>query len=163
MHARNTHRQAAYCSCLHACHRGSAKKQMRLSSPSGGEAEPSPPWQVCSGCAFTQPPPPRFGMEPASPGRLFVPRLCLRQRAGCLRTSPQNPVSPARWCLSPRPRRRQSLHHRSPSTVWGGPAIRRRGAQRKHVGSCIKVYASPMGMKREWKKSVPKGAILKGK
>ena len=38
---------------------GSAKKagvHLHLLA-TGGEAEPSPPWQVCPGCAFTQPPP----------------------------------------------------------------------------------------------------------
>lgn len=128
----------------------------------GGEAEPSPPWRVCPGCAFTQPPPILLRYGASFARQTFVPRLYLRQRAGCLRTSPQNPVSPARWCSSPRPRRRQSLHHRSPSIGWGGPSIRRRDARRKHVGSCIRVYASPMGMKREWKKSALKRAMLDG-
>lgn len=119
----------------------------------GGEAEPSPPWHVCLGCAFTQPPPKPLRYGAGLARQTFVPRLCLRQRAGCLRLPPQNPVSPARWCLSPRPRRRQALHHRSPSTGWGGPTIRRLGARRMHVGSCIKVYVVLRGMTRKWKSS----------
>lgn len=108
----------------------------------GGEAEPSPPWQVCLGYAFTQPPPTLLRYGAGLARQTFVPRLCLRQRAGCLRTSPQNPVSPARWWSSPRPRRRQLLHHRSPSTGWGGPSIRRHGARRVacrflHQSICI--------------------------
>lgn len=81
-------RNHAYCSFDQVCHSGSAQKQMHISSASGGEAEPSPPWQVCPGCAFTQPPPPRFGMEPASPDRHFASRLYLRQRVELLTASP---------------------------------------------------------------------------
>lgn len=66
----------------------SAKKQMHISSASGGEAEPSPPWQVCPGYAFTQPSPSCFGMEPASPDRHFASRLYLRQRVELLMASP---------------------------------------------------------------------------
>lgn len=54
----------------------------------GGEAEPSPPWHVCLGCAFTQPPPKPLRYGAGLARQTFVPRLCLRQRAGCLRTSP---------------------------------------------------------------------------
>jgi hypothetical protein len=112
------------------CHAGSAKKQMHISSASGGEAEPSPPWHVCLGCAFTQPPPPRFGMEPASPDRHFASRLYLRQRVELLAASPQCSMSPTPWRSAPRQRERQEPHHRSPSSDGAVLTIRRHCARR---------------------------------
>lgn len=100
---------------FYACHRGSAKKQVHISSASGGEAEPSPPWQVCPGYAFTQLSPPCFGVEPASPDRHLASRLYLRQRVELLTASPQCSISPMPWRSVPRQHGRQERHHRSPS------------------------------------------------
>jgi len=57
-----------------------------------------------------------YGMEPASPGRLSFRASAFASAPDVSELTPQNPVSPARWWSAPRPRRRQWLHHRSPST-----------------------------------------------
>ncbi|CAG2304656.1 hypothetical protein BCCR75502_03283 [Burkholderia sola] len=132
-------RNHAYCSFDQVCHSGSAQKQMHISSASGGEAEPSPPWQVCPGCAFTQPPPPRFGMEPASPDRHFASRLYLRQRVELLTASPQCSMSPTPWRSAPRQRERQGPHHRSPSSDGAALTTRRHCARRM---ACTSLHSS---------------------
>lgn len=71
-----------------------------------------------------------YGMEPASPGRLLFRASAFASAPDVSEHPPQNPVSPARWWSAPRPRRRQWLHHRSPSTGRGGPTIRRHCARR---------------------------------
>lgn len=62
---------------------------------SGGEAEPSPPWQSCPGCTFTQPPPPRFGMEPPRPTD-FSPRASIFASASSFSRLPPSARCPPR-------------------------------------------------------------------
>lgn len=136
---------------------GSAKKagEHLDSVATGGEAEPSPPWHVCPGYAFTQPPPKlRYGAGFAR--QTFVPRFCLRQRAGCLRTAPRIRC-PLRAGARTSPA--QAAMTTSPKPIsWMGrphyPAAFSRGGQ--HVASCIKVYVLRVSMKHQSKKSALK-------
>lgn len=104
----------------------------------GGEAEPSPPWQDCPGCAFTQPPPRPLRYGAGLARQTFASRLYLRQRVELLKATPQCSISLAPWRLVPRQRKRQLRHHRSPSSVTGRPSpsggIARGGW---HVRPCI--------------------------
>lgn len=128
----------------------------------GGVAEPSPPSQVCLGCTFTQPPPTlRYGAGVAR--QTFASRFCLRQRVEPLKTFPQSPISPEPWWMVPRRRERQLRHHRSPSSVTGRPLPTGGIARgRWYVRLCIRVYASPMVMKRKSKMYASKAAMLIG-
>lgn len=148
--------------CPLAYLQGSARKagEHLHSLATGGEAEPSPPRHGCPGCAFTQPPPTLLRYGAGLARQTFASRLYLRQRVELLKATPQCSISPAPWRLVPRQRERQLRHHRSPSSVTGRPSppggIARGGW---HVRPCIRVYASPVGMKCKSKKSAPKGAI----
>lgn len=137
------------------CSNGSARKAGEHLDrvATGGEAEPSPPQLGCQGYAFTQPPPTllRYGVGLAR--QTFVPRLYLRQRAGCLRTSPQNPMSPARWCsclvrAGGNYRIAEAYRVDRAAPLSGGFS---RGGQ--HVASCIKVYVARVSMNGESKNS----------
>lgn len=142
--------------------KGSARKagEHFQSLPTGGEAEPSPPWHKCLGCAFTQPPPTLLRYGAGLARQTFVPRLCLRQRARLLRTAPQNLVSPARWCSSPRPRGRQLPHQRSPSTRCA-PSIPRHDRPRVACGFLLKSIDGLEGINSRQKLS-PDGDVLRG-
>ena len=148
-----------------ACLKGSARKagEHLHSLATGGEAEPSPPWQVCLGCAFTQPPPTLLRYGAGLARQTFASRLHLRQRVELLKATPQCSFSLAPWRLVPRQRERQLRHHRSPSSVTGQPSLSggiARGGW--HVRPCIRVYASPTCMKRKSKKHAQNGAMLQG-
>lgn len=131
--------------------------------PTGGEAEPSPPSQVCLGCAFTQPLPELLRYGAGLARQTFASRLYLRQRVELLKATPQCSISLAPWWLVPRQRERQLRHHRSPSSVTGRPSPPGGIARgRWRVRHCIKVYASPVSMKCISKMSALKGAILNG-
>lgn len=126
-----------------AYRKGSARKPgEHLHLATGGEAEPSPPWQDCLGCAFTQPLPDLLRCGAGLARQTFASRLCLRQRVEPLKTFPQSPISLAPWRMVPRRRERQLRHHRSPSSVTGRPSPTGGIARgRWHVRPCIKVYA----------------------
>jgi hypothetical protein len=103
---------------------------------SGGEAEPSPPWQSYPGCAFTQPPPPRFGMEPPRPTD-FSPRASIFASASSLsRHPPSARISPMPRRSAPRQHERQKTAA-SPKPIdgWGGPTIQRHCARRMACAS----------------------------
>lgn len=95
----------------------------------GGEAEPSPPWQICPDAPSLSRHPHCYGMEPASPGRLSFHASAFAS-APISQNFPPESVSPACWWSAPRPRRRQLPHHRSPPMGWGGSSTRRHGARR---------------------------------
>jgi hypothetical protein len=113
---------------------------------SGGEAEPSPPWQNCLGCAFTQPPPPRFGMEPPRPTD-FSPHASIFASASSLsRHPPSARISPMPWRSAPRQRERQddiTEAHRWMGRPRPSSGIARGGW---HVRPCNQVYVAQVSM-----------------
>ena len=117
----------------------------------GGEAEPSPPWQICPDAPSLSRHPHCHGMEPASPDRLSFHASAFAS-APISQNFPQNRF----------PRRAGGRHlvhaggnyHITEAHQWDGAVLRPGGMARGgwHAGSCITVYVSLEGMPRESKK-----------